>query len=302
MSFSAQVKEELNGINIKSNCCKKAFIFGVVIAAEECDREIILNLTDDKTVEKFCYYLKAIYKLEPQKSEIKRGCFKSTRLSFRSSKLSDFLSFADEFSSSDEDEELAQSFFGCESCKICFLRGVFCARGTISDPQKSYSLEIKAPNDTRAMLIHSIFEDTGLEAPGISPRKDAFGIFYRNESAIEDFLSVCGASNSMFEFCNAYIEKDFRNAENRATNCVAKNISKSVNAALAQVSAIEKLKTNGTFDELSADLKYTAELRLENPDLSLDDLASLHNPPISKSGLNHRLSKITDIANKIKLF
>ncbi len=302
MSFSSQVKEELNDINIKSNCCKKAYLFGIVTSAEICEGELVLSISDDKTAQKFCFLLKSIYKLEPQIKEIKRGCFKSTEFRFRSNKLADFLNFADSFLSNEKGDELIDTFLCCENCKISFLRAVFCARGSISDPQKSYTLEIKAHNDTRAMLIHSVFEDIGLEAPGISARRDSYGVFYRNEAAIEDFLKVCGASKTLFDYYNAFIEKDFRNAENRATNCVAKNISKSVNAALLQVSAIEKLKSNGTFDELSADLKHTADLRLENPDLSLEDLAALHDPPISKSGLNHRLSKIIEIANKIKLF
>ena len=302
MSYSSQVKAELNEINIKSNCCKKAYIFGIITSAEAYDRQISLTLSDETTVEKFCHYLKAIYKIEPETQEIKKGCFHSVKLTFESNKLSDFLRFADAFSSSDEDNETLDAFFGCETCKISFLRGVFCARGSISDPQKTYTLEIKATNNTRAMLIHSVFENIELEAPGISPRKDAFGIFYRNEPAIEDFLKVTGANKAVFDYCNAFIEKDLRNIENRATNCVAKNISKSVNATLAQITAIEKLKANGLFEDLPDDVKYTAELRLENSDISLSDLAALHDPPISKSGLNHRLSKILNVANKEKLF
>ena len=301
MSFATQVKEELNAIAIKSNCCKKAYIFGIIMSAEIINDLISLKLTDTSTVEHFCYLLKTIYNIEPEKKEIKRGCFNAVELTFKSHKLQEFLYYTDDFSDLDESGETLESYLKCENCRTVFLRGAFCSCGTVSDPQKSYSFEIKLPNDTRAMLIHSILEENGQEAPGITQRKGSFGVFYRNESAIEYALSLCGATKTVFTFFNVHIEKDLRNLENRATNCVTRNISKSVDAATSQIYAIEALKSNGMFDELSDEIKLTAELRIENPDLSLGELAELHNPPISKSGLNHRISKIIDLAKKRNL-
>jgi len=301
MSFSSQVKDELNALAIKNNCCKKAYIFGVMLSASALGDVISVKLTDESTAEQFCHFLKSIYNIEPERKAINRGCFKAFELSFRSHKISEFLSFADSFSDSDEDIDALSSFFKCKDCKSVFLRAVFCARGSVSDPKKSYSLEIHVPNDTRAMLVHSILEELGPEAPGITPRKDRYGIFYRNESAIEYVLSVFGANKIIFDFLDAYVEKDYRNAENRATNCVARNIARSVNAAGAQIASIEALIANGMLEELSEDIKTTAKLRIANPDMSLGELAAIHNPPISKSGLNHRLSKITELAKKRKL-
>ncbi|MBE6684504.1 MAG: DNA-binding protein WhiA [Ruminococcaceae bacterium] len=301
MSFSSQVKDELNALAIKNNCCKKAYIFGVMLSASALGDVISVKLTDESTAEQFCHFLKSIYNIEPERKAINRGCFKAFELSFRSHKISEFLSFADSFSDSDEDIDALSSFFKCKDCKSVFLRAVFCARGSVSDPKKSYSLEIHVPNDTRAMLVHSILEELGPEAPGITPRKDGYGIFYRNESAIEYVLSVFGANKIIFDFLDAYVEKDYRNAENRATNCVARNIARSVNAAGAQIASIEALIANGMLEELSEDIKTTAKLRIANPDMSLGELAAIHNPPISKSGLNHRLSKITELAKKRKL-
>ena len=114
-------------------------------------------------------------------------------------------------------------------------------------------------------------------------------------------LTVCGANKTIFTFFDVHIEKDLRNLENRATNCVTRNIAKSVLAAGSQVEAIEALKATGMLDELSEDINITANLRLENPDMSLNELAGIHTPPISKSGLNHRLSKIIELAKKRKL-
>ena len=297
MSFSSEVKSELNALKIKSNCCKKAFLFGTMLFAEEAHGNLSLTLKDGSTIEQLCYFLKTIYKIIPETQNIKRGCYCATTLTFTSPRISDFLSFTDNFTS---DKELSE-YFSCPNCKVALLRGAFCARGSVSDPQKSYSLEIQMSNESRATFISKMIEENGLLTPSRTNRNGKIGLFYRNESAIEDFLTSCGASQALFTLFNSQIEKDIRNLENRATNCVAKNILKSVEAISQQISAIEKLKEYGFYDELSKEIKTTAELRLDNQEATLSELASMHKPPISKSGLNHRLSKIVDEAKKRKL-
>ena len=301
MSFSSQVKDELNSLQIKGNCCKKAYIFGSLSAADVVEGKITVRLTEASTSEQLCHLLKSIYKIEPEKKEIRRGCYSAVELSFKSAKLTEFLSFADEFSGSDEDIETLDGYFGCENCKRIFARAAFCASGSVSDPKKSYTFEIHTKNDTRVWLIHSVLEEIVSEAPGITSRNGKFSIFYKNNSAIEDVLTVIGANKTLFEFLDSYVEKDLRNYENRATNCVTRNISKSVNAAGAQIAAIEALIANGMLEELGEEIHSTAELRIDNPALSLTELAELHTPPISKSGLNHRLTKIVELAKKRKL-
>ena len=301
MSFSSQVKEELNSLQIKGNCCKKAYILGALASAEISDGLISVRITDSSTVEQLCHYLKSIYKIEPDRREIKRGCFSATELRFKSAKISEFLSFADEFSGSDEDIEALQGYFSCDNCKKIFARAAFCASGSISDPKKSYSFEIHTKGDTRVLVIHSILEEIVSEAPGITSRSGKFSIFYKNNSAIEDVLTVIGANKVLFEFLDSYVEKDLRNYENRATNCVTSNIARSVSASGAQVDAIEALIATGAFEELNPDIQATAALKLANPSLTLSELAELHIPPISKSGVNHRLSKAVELAKKRNL-
>ncbi len=301
MSFSSQVKDELNTLQIKSNCCKKAYIFGSLMSADISDGQIFVKITDKSTAEQLCHLIKAIYKIEPERKEIRRGCYNAIELKFKSAKIEDFLSFADEFSGSDEDVDALNAYFACENCKQVFARAAFCACGSVSDPKKSYTLEIYAANDTRAMLIHSVLEEIVTEAPGITSRKEKMSVFYKNNSAIEDVLTVLGASKTLFEFLDSYIEKDLRNYENRATNCVTRNIAKSVGASGLQVLAIEALIATGAFEELGDDLQATAALRLANPALTLSELAEIHIPPISKSGLNHRISKIMELAKQREL-
>ena len=117
---------------------------------------------------------------------------------------------------------------------------------------------------------------------------------------ISDILYFLGAVGPSFEYANAGIEKEIRNNENRATNCVTKNIYKSVSASKKQIDAIEKLIATHKFDALPEELKQTALIRLENEEASLMELALMHNPPISKSGLNHRLKKICEEADLIQ--
>lgn len=297
MSFSSQVKEELNGIQIKSNCCKKAYIFGVALCAERDGDKLSVTLSDESTAVQFRQFLHSIYKIEPEIKSIRRGCFSATALGFSSNRISEFLDFADSCQNSDD----ISKYLPCNTCKTVFLRSVFCSRGTVSDPKKSYSLELLTSNEQRAEVITKVIEQLSVSAPGITKRKRGYGLFYRNESVIEDILSICGANRALFTFFDAHVEKDIRNAENRATNCVARNISRTVDAIALQIVAIEKLKENDLFDELPKDIQKTAELRLENQESTLSELASLHEPPISKSGLNHRLSKIIDEAKKRKL-
>jgi DNA-binding protein WhiA len=302
MSFASQVKEELNSINIKSNCCKKAYLFGAIMNAEKIDDMTIrMKLSDSSTVDKVVFLLKAIYKIVPTLTNIRKGCFCCTEVLFESKRLAPFLDIADSFDASDERNINISDFFTCQNCAVAFLRGVFCASGSVSDPQKSYTLEMRPKNDARAAFISNIAELCGLNPPCKTARKGAIGLFYRNESSIEDFLTACGVNKALFEFFDVYVQKDLRNSENRATNCVAKNISKSVEASSLHIQAIEALIANGIFDELSSDVKKTALLRIDNPEISLSELAQMHTPAISKSGLNHRLARLIEIAKKHKL-
>lgn len=300
MSFSKQVKDELNAIQIKGNCCKKAYLFGTLLSAELTNDTVSLKISDSETAEKVVILLKTIYKCEPNVKNIKRGCFECTEISFKSKKISEFLEYADSFC-----EESDISFlFTCKNCNAAFLRGAFCSLGSVSDPQKSFTLEMRVGNIHRALLLSQVIETVGISCPSSTQRDKNIGLFYRNESSIEDFITACGMNGvikSLFEFYDSSLKKELINRENRATNCVARNISKSVEATELQISAIESLKAVKAYDDLPRELKMTAQLRIDNPDMSLGELADLHIPQISKSGLNHRLAKIIEKARKLKL-
>ena len=297
MSFSKEVKEELNAIQIKGNCCKKAFLLGALLSAGYVDDEISIKISDSLSAEKVISLLGIIYKCMPEVKVTKRGCFESTEISFKSKKIAEFILNADTLNA----EFALDGIFKCKGCHTAFLRGAFCSFGTVSDPQKSYSLEMRVPNAARAELLNYVISETGISSPSLTKRDGGVGLFYRNEASVEDFLSYCEANQAVFAFYQISMEKDLRNQENRATNFVASNISKAVAATELQISAIEALKSVNAYNDLPRELKLTADLRVQNPDMSLGELAELHVPRISKSGLNHRLTKIIDEAKRLNL-
>jgi DNA-binding protein WhiA len=190
--------------------------------------------------------------------------------------------------------------FRCEECAAHFLRGVFMAAGTMNDPEKSFHLELRFSNFERARMIGEILTELGMP-PGVVNRNDHAGLYYKKVNVIQDFLTCIGATQAVFATLNQQIERDIRNNENRATNCVARNISRSVSANARQLEAIRGLAERGLLPALPEDLQETAKLRLTYPDATLSELASRHSGSITKSGLNHRLEKIMAMFEQTQL-
>ena len=177
------------------------------------------------------------------------------------------------------------------------MAGVFVTSGTATDPQTRYSLEFCVKSEIRASYL-SVFLCSTVGAPKCVDRRTRIGLYYRGNETVSDILAYMGAFNANFAVINACMEKDMKNDENRATNCVLKNIEKSVIAARRHIECIELLKATGRFELMSDDLKYTAQLRCDYDSATLFELAALHEPPISKSGLNRRLEKIIALADE----
>ena len=184
-------------------------------------------------------------------------------------------------------------------CKKAFLRGVFLAAGMATDPAKSYQLELSCESETLAADIRKLIANVGLKAK-ITQRRSKYVIYIKDAEQISDFLGLIGASNELFRFENMRITKEMRNTANRALNCENANLQRSVNAAQKQIADIKYIEQTCGLDHLPAALQQTALIRMENPELSLTDLAQLFDPPLAKSGLNHRLAKITKAADELR--
>jgi DNA-binding protein WhiA len=188
--------------------------------------------------------------------------------------------------------------FDCDTCTRYFLSGVLIASGTITDPAKGLHMEFTCHDSGTARRLSELLSEAASASPKSVRRKNGLHLYYKNSAAMEDLFSYLHAHKTLFALINQKIEREIRNDENRATNCVARNIQKAVMAAAEQRIAIELLQQSREWDRLSAPLRETAELRLANPEATLAELALLHCPPITKSGLNHRLKKLAELSSE----
>ena len=194
---------------------------------------------------------------------------------------------------------VADSLIQRQCCKRAFLRGVFLITGSVTDPNSGYHLELVAGSFARAARIQEIMGVFGLEAKTIE-RKKNYIVYIKEGALIVDFLNVTGAHVALMEFENIRILKEMRNSINRQVNCETANIKKTVSAASRQTVDIRYIHDTIGFGNLSDNLAQIARLRLENPEMALKELGEMLNPPIGKSGVNHRLRKLSELANDLR--
>ena len=185
-------------------------------------------------------------------------------------------------------------------CKRAFLRGAFLSVGSMCDPAKGYHLEFVCSDGAKAKQLQRVIAEFEIESR-IILRKKYYVVYLKEGSGIVDLLNVCEAPVSLMNLENTRILKEMRNSVNRRVNCETANIAKTVNAAARQVEDIEYLRMHYGFQNLPENLREMAEVRLENPDAPLKELGECFSPPIGKSGVNHRLRKLSELAEKVRL-
>ena len=187
---------------------------------------------------------------------------------------------------------------GQEESVPAFLRGALLSCGSVSDPQKSYRLEFVLPRYHLSNGLAALLGECcgGAFHPKIGSRSGAYVVYLKSSEEIADFLTYLGAVNAAMNFMQVKMVKELRNDLNRKTNFDAANIDKTAAAAASQLEAIQKLKQRDMLRQLPDGLRELARLRLEHPELSLRELGQRLTPPISRSGVNHRLKKLTELA------
>lgn len=183
------------------------------------------------------------------------------------------------------------------SRKKAFLRGVFLTSGAVMSPEKKYHMEFATPSYGLHNDLYVVMKDMGIK-PRVVVRSGNMVIYFKSSEEIADILTLMGAYKVLMDFHNAKILKEIRNNVNRTMNCEAANLQKMVDASMEQVTAINKLIESGKFNSLPESLKEIARLRLEYREHSLKELGEMLDPPLGKSGVNHRLRKIQEIAEK----
>lgn len=184
-------------------------------------------------------------------------------------------------------------------CRRAFLRGAFLSVGSVSNPNNGYHLEYVCPNGEMAEQLRQVIQSFDIEAK-IVRRKKYHVVYIKEGSGIVDLLNVCEAPVALMQLENLRIVKEMRNSINRRVNCEAANITKTVNAASKQIEDIGYIQKYIGFEKLPDPLREMAEIRLENPDASLKELGELLDPPVGKSGVNHRLRKLCEMAEQYR--
>lgn len=186
-----------------------------------------------------------------------------------------------------------------ENLKKAFIRGSFLGSGSINDPNKKYHIEISLKNKEYANILKNIMQEFDIIFKELE-RKSSYSLYSKDGEEISKFLALIGASKAVINFEEIRVIRDIRNNVNRKVNCETANLNKTVNAAVRQIEDIKFIYKSKAEDKLSDSLKEIANLRMENPDISLVELGKLLKEPIGKSGVNHRLKKIQEIANELR--
>ena len=184
-------------------------------------------------------------------------------------------------------------------CRKSYLRGAFLAAGTVNDPDKSYHLEFDCKSRKKAndmIRLIGTFDDLSVKSV---KRKGRFAVYMKNSQYISDMLAIMGAHSQVLKLEDIKIKKGLVNEAMRITNCDTANTDRVLDASQRQIKAIKKIRKKGKMDSLPMKLRETAELRIENPEVSMTRLGELMNPPLKKSGVNGRMKKIEEFAARL---
>ncbi len=184
-------------------------------------------------------------------------------------------------------------------CKKAFLRGAFLTAGSVSDPKSSYHLEMVTGSEAKAEQLKQILRTLGFEGK-VTKRRSHYIVYIKEGDQIADFLGAVGATKALLEMENVRILKEIAGNVNRQVNCETANLNKTITAAVTSIADIQYIQTHGGLEQLEPNLQETAQLRLRNPDISLAALGDLHETPVGKSGVNHRLKKLSAIAERMR--
>ena len=187
-----------------------------------------------------------------------------------------------------------------DCCSRAFLRGAFLVCGSITDPEKDYHIEFTVAKAKLCDDLVQIIDDMGLRCKKII-RNNSYVVYSKDAESVEDFIGIMGANKAFMTIMQTRAMKDLKNQINRRSNFESANMSRSIEAGLKQVSLIESVLEKISFDDMTEDLSELCKLRLENPELSLDEIGKLTNPPLSRSAVSRRFKKLEKIAEELKV-
>jgi DNA-binding protein WhiA len=313
MSFSSELKEELSRQISSARHCRIAETAAILsvcgrINISEDDRfQVVVHTENVSVARKYFTLLKktfnieAVIRIRKNRYLKKANVYKvevdshedAIRILQAAKLLSPDMEIADDLSM------MNRLVIQKECCKRTWLRGIFLAAGSISDPEKSYQLEIVCTTQEQAEWVQLIMQEFELDARIVNRKKNQV-VYLKEGSQIVELLGLMEAGISLMKLENIRILKEISNNVNRKVNCETANITKTVSAAVKQIEDIRYIETHMGFSQLTEGLEEMAVLRLQFPDATLKELGEQLNPPMGKSGVNHRLRKLSQIAEELR--
>ena len=296
MSFSFDTKNELCRLPVQRLCCARAEAYGILLYCNTFNPTEIRIITENpnfaaRLPKLFHRAFGLRFDRQPEPGAPGKMVFQITD----PKKLSHII---DLFGYSREQSLVLHINFALleeDCCRASFLRGVFFAGGSITDPLKRYHLELTTSHAQASRELEVLLRECGYPPKSLS-RSGSFITYFKQSDQIEDFLTLIGAPVAAMNIMSAKLEKDLRNSVNRRLNCDSANVDKAIEAAQEQLEAIRRLRAADRLDQLPEKLRQTAALREANPEMTLSELAAEFDPPVTKSCLNHRLRKILELA------
>lgn len=285
MSYTNELISIIKHDHPRNFCCKKALAQGILFVKGRAENNSVsIHLYGDEKIETACSIFFDVYGKSPTKEKRAKSGI-GTTLVLPSSSALEYVSNI---------SILSTGFTPtCPQCTSFFLKGIFVSCGRITNPQSSYRLELSAAD--RADIVLAFLQTQDLTATK-TKRKNETLLLIKNSAQIEKFFVIMGINKITFDVMNVRIENELKSEIQRITNFETANIKRSVDARDNQLAIIEELKKNNLISSLPKELADTAELRLKMPEASLSLLASSSVPPLTKSGIVHRLSKLTNTA------
>ncbi len=300
VSFSSRAKEELCREPVSKKCCSLAECYGILLYCNTFSAREIRIITESREL---AAILPRLFKRAFGISfdVLPDAAASRGKLSFVINDPAKLARIFDAYGyggASLVAHHINLSVLEEDCCRISFVRGAFLAGGSVTDPMKRYHMELVTDHYNVSREIFSMLLDMGFD-PKSTSRGGNYIVYFKQSEAIADMLTTLGAPISAMNVMSAKIEKEMTNSVNRKVNCDTANVLKSVDAAQRQIETIRAIDRRRGLESLPEKLRETALLRLENPEFSMAELAEAHTPPVTKSCLNHRIRKLTELAGEL---
>ena len=298
MSFSQEVKNEILRRKISKPCCNMAAAYAVACFGKYFDDRGVVLQTENEGVAHFAQ--KLYRRCGVQGTVLSKERTTGPVYEFSVKDPAEVAKLLTLFGHTGKEPTLRirPENFKCQSCMQAFISTAFLCCGTMTDPEKSYNLEFLSTRHYLSQQLEAMLAEHDFH-PHRALRKGANTIYIKAADHIEDLLTFMGAGGAAMRIMNQRLYNEMRNKTNRLSNCETANLGKSVQAAVQVQLAIEKLQAAGAMNTLPENLRQTAKLRMQYPDLPLAKLAQKFDPPVSKAGLSHRMKKIQEAAARL---